>query len=1719
MIYSFQSGSYSSYMEKSLLDARFQNATIEDITYLDMALLGYKVETKNTPSGPIHLAAIFNDKCEIKPDSENDGYKVCNSEIIIWNKRTDAFDVNLTKENFQLDITKDIKDGSFSMEYSSDYDIVNQSVYNSSCGDPANASCYNLALKINFDNWQALSQGFYTIQPNKTVAVRLNFEMSQYDSASYNLTYIPADFTLDPEIDSCGTLGTANAVYTLNQSIIDNAGPCMLINANNITFNLNGYQIEGTRVAGAGVYGSNGINDTKVINGSINNFSIGVIVPSNGKSWTVTEVEINSWYDNDFAPHARGILLNGNNEYCVINDTLISAKSTNAIIVGTAIGIYDASGHSSNNITNVRFQDMVSDSTTCQAIQVNGANTYSKVYDSNLTLVGTNCVGGTADINVVIGQIDVVNSTYLTSVVNLGTRLKRFWYYQAYVNDTAGNPIAGINVSDTWNNGTVAWIVPTNASGYIERQLWTEFIENSTIKQYYNPHTLYATNITDEATNSLNVTVEKNKLNDVLTLQFIYPNADLCEPPFQLLDSFGGGDKGVDGGMFDESPIMLNDYGNNPLKADLINCTSWTGGSTIKRSYTCQGGFECLRNDTFGVCREWNCTDWVSSAVDRTIDYCSGEWECTDKQDDYCYYWNCSEWTQAPADSDMYCTGVTECTEYSGGECISYNCSEWTAEAGGNKLDRHCVGSYDCTVWDEDSCQDWNCTSWSSGETTQKDYYPISWSCTEWYGDRCDKWTPQSWTAGATNENDYYCIGGWDCNLWNYTSEQCMNWTCLNYIIGSGSDVDMYCSGTFNVSRLQDFDDPPLWSNNQSTIVATYSPTTLSTFNITWTDDVAVKTVFFESNYTGTSVNYTMNNIGGNIYNYSSILPAGTYYWKSHANDTTGQFNSTDKWAFTIAKASSILNLTLNGTESNINLDDGDTIDLNCSTISGDATTTLELYNNGTLINTGTSPLGNTTTFSGVGTFNITCYYTSSQNYTGSYKSYTVTTKDITAPNITAVAYYNKTGITDGDVVRGENLTINVTVTDLQIDKVWVVVWEGALAASNVLFQGFLNLITNYYQIEIETNLSYPLGEVNYTIYANDTEGNEANFSSNFTAVDLDFNPDVYGLTEAPPDPATYNSIVYYEFNATVTDDVQLDYVSIEFNGVNYTATNMTANVYNFTIYDIGAGTYPYRWFANDSIGNINNTENGTYTVDKATPIINLTLNETQGNVTIGNGSTIWLNCSILFGGGGPNLLLYNEGNLINNGSIVIGNLTTFSGLGAYNITCIYAESQNFTSTLDTYYVNVVDVKAPNITDVTYINESFDVGGIIERGDNITINATVTDDGGGVDKVWIKVWEGALAASNVLFQGFFNLVAGIYQITIETNSSYATGEVNYTIYANDTYANEVNTSSNFTVQDTVPPLIEFVAPSTGSGTYPRDFIIANVTADGDFDLENVTVYLYNTTDLINSTTSTTSPLFLNFTELDSGTYYMNATAFDTAGNSNSTETSTIILDTTIPLYTNITEFPTDPATYAPSQFYQFNSTWTGPTIDIVIINFDGTNYTIPLATGNVYAFNITDLGVGTYNYQWFANGTNGFTNETSVLTYTIDKATPTINLTLNGTSGSVQAVPIATINITLANIIGDDNAVLQTFLDGGLFDRKLNEGTDVISNQTIFNIDGIYNITGFYQATDNYSTFSTTYYVTVASNATGPTEVEVLHIFPDKDKMPFIKLEEFLDFR
>jgi hypothetical protein len=210
----------------------------------------------------------------------------------------------------------------------------------------------------------------------------------------------------------------------------------------------------------------------------------------------------------------------------------------------------------------------------------------------------------------------------------------------------------------------------------------------------------------------------------------------------------------------------------------------------------------------------------------------------------------------------------------------------------------------------------------------------------------------------------------------------------------------------------------------------------------------------------------------------------------------------------------------------------------------------------------------------------------------------------------------------------------------------------------------------------------------------------------------------------------------------------------------------------------------------------------------------------------------------------------------------------------------------------------------------------------------------------------------------------------------------------------------------FSSIDPKEPQIDFTSPTTITGTHAQNYIEANVTATDDIAIDTITIFLYKNTDILNSTSSSTSPLFYNFTNLSPGTYYLNATANNTEGKQNKTETRTIILD----YYTRWSNPQKNVTDVYNGKTIKFNTSWTaqpelagfifstnqtGTWINSSYIEFSGTTNT------SEYTINITaDSGTNVGWYFW-ANNTLEIANQTDIQSFIVEEIPTSLILSVD----------------------------------------------------------------------------------------------------------------------
>ena len=362
-------------------------------------------------------------------------------------------------------------------------------------------------------------------------------------------------------------------------------------------------------------------------------------------------------------------------------------------------------------------------------------------------------------------------------------------------------------------------------------------------------------------------------------------------------------------------------------------------------------------------------------------------------------------------------------------------------------------------------------------------------------------------------------------------------------------------------------------------------------------------------------------------------------------------------------------------------------------------------------------------------------------------------------------------------------------------------------------------------------------------------------FIGNVTAVDT-----VYWLHNESD--SQYTS--YKQMKITSTDIAMVTSGVVSMTPVGIRCWNENLTTPNFT----SSGTFNVTWqfYLNESVSASSNPT--AYIFAQIYKI-----NRTGSRIVVANST---MSSDIGPQGAGSNIgLLWNY--TLPNSSLT--NITSGDRLGVrfcLNVTTAKNQNANLyweNSTISRVIVpiNVVDVTPPILTLISPL------GGNNYSTSSIWFNVT-SNEALSSCKYSINNW-----ATNVTMTSFNSTY--FYNLTTISNENYLAK-----FWCNDT-SNNINSTltSNFTV-DTINPNINFTSPSDLSNSYQtRRNIVVNITIN-DTNLQNATIFLYNSSrSIINSTsTGLIGALFVNFTNLVNGIYYFNATAIDYAGNSNST---------------------------------------------------------------------------------------------------------------------------------------------------------------------------------------------------------------------------------------
>ncbi|MBN2112220.1 right-handed parallel beta-helix repeat-containing protein [Candidatus Woesearchaeota archaeon] len=283
---------------------------------------------------------------------------------------------------------------------------------------------------------------------------------------------------------------------------------------------------------------------------------------------------------------------------------------------------------------------------------------------------------------------------------------------------------------------------------------------------------------------------------------------------------------------------------------------------------------------------------------------------------------------------------------------------------------------------------------------------------------------------------------------------------------------------TCNTTETQNYTSATNSSDliNVSKAVSILSMTALPDWNITYGTE---SNVSCSANHNQAQINLTRNDsempipdvqvLASGLYSYNCSMPESENYT---SNETINILN--------VSKASSDINLAINGFEGDVESDISLIVNLTAFLVAGEGNITL--YENTTLLNESYPLIEHLKNYTTAGEYNITANYSETENYSSSSVSYNLTIKDMSSPlwsnNITSPA---------SGAVYSYNASYQFNVT-------WID--ASSLVANVTIEHGFNGSLENYSVTENSSSEYYynysdlAAGTYIWSECANDTEGN-----------------------------------------------------------------------------------------------------------------------------------------------------------------------------------------------------------------------------------------------------------------------------------------------------------------------------------------------------------------------------------------------------------------------------------------------------------------------------------------------------------------------------------------------------------------------------------------------------------------------------------------------------
>ncbi len=531
--------------------------------------------------------------------------------------------------------------------------------------------------------------------------------------------------------------------------------------------------------------------------------------------------------------------------------------------------------------------------------------------------------------------------------------------------------------------------------------------------------------------------------------------------------------------------------------------------------------------------------------------------------------------------------------------------------------------------------------------------------------------------------------------------------------------------------------------------------------------------------------------------------------------------------------------------------------------------------------------------------------------------------------------------------------------------------------------------------------------------------------------------PTFNAFISVPTNASSYVFNQIYMFNSTVTNTNGT--VGLEFNGVNYTARNLTSNVYNVTINNLAAGTYNYYWwgYGNGTNKNFNRTQDYSYTINKTVPFGSLT-NTTSWTVTYPRQTNISYAESNL----GDSDVKYNvsRDNVYKNGG---ENITLAAGTYVYVLNTTGGQNYTANASMDTKTL-IVNKNTSTQTSLTFdktspqsypnavtptcsllVGQGTPVlkvnGTTITSGNPITLgggtwtfNCSIADNGNYSSAENITTFQITQNTTYVLSLAITPSTTETYGTETTATGSGCPSELNCNLTLNTTgivtnphiltlgvgtYNYTYNTTGNANYSSNSASNILTINIATGIINGTINGTQGNFTAFNGSSTQNIYINATNKTGYgtgkiyVNGSlyNSGTLPLY-NVTNLSIGFYNI---TFEYDGNENYTSARevwwvniTVEVDT---IYPSFSGYWDDNATLINSGTGKFNVTLLN-TNGTVLLEINGQNITARNLSASVYNASYEFTTNGTYTYRWhsWGNGSSKNYNKSIDRSYTVN---------------------------------------------------------------------------------------------------------------------------------